>query len=62
MGQAQNLAMGRDGPGQPVKMGQLLFFCQNPRRGMRRHRDGMGDGTGEGTGRGTGRDNHYFFL
>ena len=42
-GQDKNLAKGRDGPGQPVKIrggtGQSLFFCQNP-------------------GRDTGQDNH----
>ena len=37
-GQAQNLAKGRDGPGQPVKIrdgtrdGTITTFCQNPGR------------------------------
>ena len=50
-GQAQNLAMGRDGPRQPVKVrdrtrdGTIAIFLSK-----------------SGMGRGTGWDNHYFFL
>ena len=48
-GQAQNLAMGRDGPGQPVKIwdgtrdGTITIFLSK-------------------SGTGQGRDNHYDFL
>ena len=50
-GQAQNLAMGWDGPGQSIKIwdgtqvGTIPIFL-----------------TKSGLGRGTGLDNHYFFL
>ena len=50
MGQAQNLTMGQDGQGHPVKSqevtwdGTITIFCQNP---------------GRDVGRGAGQD--YFF-
>ena len=50
VGQAQNLTMARDWPGQPVNIwdgtrdGTIAIFLSN-----------------SGTGHGTGRDNHYIF-
>jgi hypothetical protein len=46
MGQAQNLAMGRDGPGQPVKIrdgtrdGTITTFLSKSRTGQEAGRDG----------------------